>query len=133
MAARRRRNCRNASRRYRGPSILPTPREREADVKEARQRRDKASKASTTARLKKQTKEAGALIFKTGTSTPTPKKSAWADIPAFIPDGVEPVELPNNLRSRFDALDDAPKLFGSLKPGQYIATAPAWLAGMVRP
>lgn len=45
---------------------------------------------------------------------------------AVIPAGLKPVELPNTLRDRF-AVDEVPPLFSSLRPGQYIAPAPAWL------
>lgn len=45
-----------------------------------------------------------------------------------IPAGVAAVELPNTLGNKFDTKpEDVPPLFSSLRPGQYIAPAPAWL------
>lgn len=104
----------------------------EREAKAAAKQRDQASAKSQRARLRAETAAAGALIFKTGTASPAVKKPAWADIPAFIPDGVEPVKLPNNLRDRF-TVDEAPPCFSSLRYGEYIAPAPAWLQGVARP
>lgn len=85
-------------------------------------------RGATQAKLRKFTQAAGALVFKSGTSSPAPEKpSAWdAAAPFVVPEGLEAVELPCNLRSRFEP-QEAPALFSALRPGQYIADAPAWV------
>lgn len=68
----------------------------------------------------------------TATVTIKSVKSAWEGLPAFIPDGLEAEEIPCDLHHRHTVFDEdeVPPLFSSLKPGQYIAPAPAWLQGV---
>ncbi len=93
---------------------------------------DKAQAAiergATQKKLRKITEAAGALVFKRGTSSPAPKKaSAWdAAAPYVIPEGLETIELPCSLGARHDVAE-APPLFSAMRPGQYIAPAPAWV------
>lgn len=48
------------------------------------------------------------------------------------PTDIKPTKIASKLRDRF-AVDVVPPCFGSLRPGQYIAPAPAWLQGVARP
>lgn len=50
-------------------------------------------------------------------------------VEATNPNDVKPVEYAHTLRHRHTA-DEVPPLFSSLRPGQYIAPAPAWLQGV---
>lgn len=87
---------------------------------------DKLARKSKQAKLRAETAHAGRLEFKGGTLSPKPKASSWAEMPAYVPDGVEVVEIPCTLRDRFE-VEEAPSLFSSLRPGQYIAPARAWV------
>ena len=56
------------------------------------------------------------------------RKSNRCKADAVVPEGLVPVELPNTLGNKFDARpEEVPPLFSSLRPGQYIAPAPAWV------
>lgn len=56
-------------------------------------------------------------------------RSVALPVEATNPNGVQPTVCSNTLRDRFTP-DEVPPLFSSLRPGQYIAPAPAWLAGI---
>jgi len=97
----------------------------ERERAEAQRLIDDAKRSAKQAKLRKETAAAGATNFKAGTLSPKPKKSAWADMPAHIPDGLDPIELPNTLGNRFaPAPDEVPLCFRSLRPGQYLDEAP---------
>ena len=114
MAARRLVNNAEANRRYRMGAVieLPTMRVREQDAKEAKQQRDKAEKRKTQTRLKKETKAAGSLVFKTGTDIARPKKVPWSEMPVQNPNGVEPTKYESQLQDRF-AVKVAPSVVSS--------------------
>lgn len=89
---------------------------------------EKLERQATQKRLRKETAAAGAKVFKPGTTSPKPPKTAWADLPSSIPEGLE-IEMGEcKLTARHEPKpDEVPPLFSSLRPGQYIAPAPAWL------
>lgn len=56
---------------------------------------------SVQAKLRRQTKAAGAEVFKAGTVSQRPRKVLHADLPVLNPNGVQPVKIPSQLRDRF--------------------------------
>lgn len=100
----------------------------ERDRQEAQRLADADALKKAQAKLKKQTASAGATVFKAGTLSPKPKKSAWADLPACNLEDIVPQEVECKLTTPFEVKpEDVPPLFSSLRPGQYIAPAPAWV------
>lgn len=93
----------------------------------ADKQREKAEAASLKARLKAETKAAGKIVPLKGTASPKPapvRGPAHLSGPADV-SRAKVTELPTP-PGRY-AVADAPPLFSSLRPGQYIAKAPGWV------
>lgn len=102
-------------------------REAEKAAREAKKAKEAEARKAQQAKLRKQSSLDGKKVFKTGTLSPkTPKPSAWDKLaPAIIPEGLEKIELPHQMRHRHHVEpDEVPPLFSSLRPGQYIDNAP---------
>lgn len=102
----------------------------EREQQQIQREADKASLSKEQAKLRRKTAAAGATVFKPGTLAPKPQKSAWADLPAFIPTDLEVVELPCNLRDQFQPEKVLP-CFSALRPGQYLDAQPKPWVGAV--
>lgn len=110
-----------------------------AERREARKRAERAEQEAkrqaeaealkkAQQKLKRQTAAAGATVFKAGTVTPKPKKTAWADMPAKNLDEIVPQRIECKVTTPYAVKpEEVPPLFSSLRPGQYIAPAPAWV------
>lgn len=110
------------------------------EAERARKRRELADRAaeekvarqSKQAKLRAETAHAGRLVFKGGTLSPKPKSSAWDDLPSPNLDHIPIQEIECRLVSPFEpAPEEVQPLFSSLRPGQYIAPAPAWVEAAI--
>lgn len=94
------------------------------EAKAAKKSRAKAEAKKTQQRLKAQTRAAGALVFKSGTESPKPKKLAFSEMPALNPNNVQPKVIPCQLRDRF-ATTEAPSVVSSRECRRWAEVAAA--------
>lgn len=110
-----------------------------AEAREAKRRAARELERAERARIAEQRAEEKKSPDKKAAAAPTPapkpapkpKASAWADMPMHVPDDFEVTEVECKLAAKHEAKpDEVPPMFSSLRPGQYIAPAPAWLQGV---